>query len=433
VFDFGGGTFDVSVLDRDAGLLEIRTSRGDTELGGDDIDRAFVAWVLDRLGRDRSRIENDPRAMTRLIEAVERAKIALSDRVEVRLFEPFLAGEGSDSVSLDLVVHREQFEQVARPFVDRALLSVEAALRDAKLRPRDLHRILLVGGSSRIPLVGARVADLLGRPVVCDDSADRAVALGATLLAGRAAGLDIEEVLVDITPHTLAVGAVTDVNLDDWNVGAPKPGDLGVVAVIPRDTVVPVERTRLVHTMIENQTAAELPVVQGEAPRVGGNTFLGEVVVKDLPPSPAHSPVEVRFRLDLSGVLDVTATHLPSGKAASVTIEHSPYRLSEQTRQRAQAQIEALRDASGPSGAADSPPADERASEAELALAQALLARAERALSTPRHSDDQPAHEAAAVERVRTARADLAAAVTERGPDVGARSDALSDALLDLL
>jgi molecular chaperone DnaK len=412
VYDLGGGTFDVSILERDEGLLEVRASRGDTHLGGDDIDHALAQHVLGALASARDAVEKDPRAMTRIFEAVERAKIALSDRDDVRLFDPFLTGEGADAVHLDLALARDDVEGAARPFVLRTLEHLDAAMRDAGVRAADLSRVLLVGGASKMPIVRRMVAAHLGRPVHVDLDADRAVALGASMLAGRIGGAPIDEVLVDITPHTLAVGLADEAVLDF------ETDDLIAHPIIPRDTVVPVERKETVYTVSENQRAAELPIVQGEHPRMSGNTRLGTVTVEPLPPGPAHAPVEVVFRLDLSGVLHVRAQHLPSGLRADVHIADSPYQLTEQRRKSASAEVEAIR--------AASPAAEEGPSEGDLSLAHALLARAQRALEKGDGDDESRA-------RVHDARAALRAAIDAGASDLDERSDALSDALLDLV
>ncbi len=413
VYDLGGGTFDVSILERDEDLLEVRTSRGDTRLGGDDIDRALTDLVLERLGDKRASIEADPRAMTRLIEAVERAKIALSDRDEVRLFDPFLAGEGAGAAHLDLPLARADVDRVARPFVERTLGHIDSALRDAKVRATDLDRVLLVGGASKMPIVRALVAAHMERPAQLDLDADRAVALGASMLAGRIAGAAVAQVLVDITPHTLAAGALSgeaDYLDDDDLVAAP---------IIERGTVVPVERKRIVYTLMENQRTAVIPIVQGEHRLAAANIQLGEVVVEPIPPSPEHSPVEVTFRLDLSGVLHVSAQHVPSGTSAAVQIANSPYSLTAHRRAAAKAEVEALRASAGEGIAV------ERATETDLSLARAMLSRAEKAIS--RGGDP------AVVARVKAAVAALTASVDAAAPDTAEHTDALSDALLDLL
>jgi molecular chaperone DnaK len=414
VYDRGGGTFDVSILERDEGLLEVRASRGDTRLGGDDIDRALVSLVLERLGDKRAQVEADPRAVTRLLEAVERAKIALSDRDEVRLFDPFLTGEGADAAHLDMPLTRQDVNAAARPFVERTLACIDVALRDAKLGPRDLDRVLLVGGSSKMPLVRSMVAAHLGRPAQLDLDADRAVALGASQLAGRIAGESVAEVLVDITPHTLGVGVLSPDELPE------DEDDLLAEPIIPRGTVVPVERKKTVYTTHDDQHTAGLPIAQGEHRRLGMNTKLGELRVGPLPPSPACSPVEVTFRLDLSGVLQVAATHVPSGTSAAVEITNSPYRLTEERRVTAQAEIEALR------AAASEGDTVAAATESDLSLAKAMLSRAGRAL-------DDPARAPAAAARVRSAAAALEAAVEKKHPRTAELTDELSDALLDLM
>ena len=415
IYDLGGGTFDVSVLDRDEGFLEVKASRGDTLLGGDDIDRALLDLVLSRID-GAPKVRADPRARTRLLDAVERAKIALSSRDQVDLHEPFLAGKGEDAVHVELTLSRDDVDQVAKPLIERTLSSIDDALRDAGVSPQDLDGVLLVGGSSKMPLVGKMVGEHLDRPVTAHDQADRSVALGAAIVAGRAAGL-VEEVLVDITPHTLAAGVVG--GAEDMT-GAE--GDLTASAVIHRDTVVPVEQSETYYTMYENQRVVAFPIVQGEGGKVGDNTRLGNVHVADLPPSPAKSPVEVRFQLDLSGILHVIATHMPSGKSATVTIADSPYRLTESKRKEAAEQVEQLR--AGSDEAVDDAEAD-RADEGDLTLAKAMLARADKALAKAEDSDDK-----AKVERAREA---LSKAVEDASPDLEERMDELSDALLDLM
>lgn len=406
VYDLGGGTFDVSILDRDEGFLEVRSSRGDTQLGGDDVDRALVELVLGRLGDQRSAIDADPRALARLTEAVERAKIALSDRDEVKLFDPFLAGKGDAAVHLDMPLTRSDVDEVARPFVERTLKCIDDALGDAKVEPSSLQRVLLVGGSSKMPIVASMVSKHIGMPVVVDANADRAVALGASMLAGRAAGAEINEILVDITPHTLAAG-VRDPYADE---------DEGLLSspVIERDTVVPVERTKTYYTMLENQPAVQVPVTQGEETYVDDNTYLGEVWVEDLPPSPARSPVEVTFQLDLSGVLHVVAKHVPSGKTANVTFRDSPYRLTDQQRREAKAEVAALESSTG-----------EELTEGDRELARALVARAEKALEQAREGQEK--------ERVREAKEALEGALEAGDARVRELGDALSDALFDLM
>ena len=440
VYDLGGGTFDVSLLDLDEGLLEVQCSRGDTALGGDDIDAALVEHVLSTLGASRRSVEADLRAMTRLTEAVERAKIALSSRDEVRLFEPFLTGEGARAVNMDVRLTRTDLERIAAPFVNRTLECIDDLLNDVDISASQVDRVIMVGGSSKMPLVQQRVREHLDRPVLCDADADRAVAIGASLLGGRAGGEAVQSVLVDITPHTLAAGAVDASELVLSTLSArSRDEQLAAVPVIRRDTVIPVTRTQTVYTMWEDQSVAAVPIVQGEGPRVGDNTWLGEVCIEHIPPGPAHSPVEVSFGLDLSGVLNVTATHLPSGKSAQVRIADSPYRLSEQRRAAERAQVEALlaraseveNEPEALPDAEEARPAKRTkaasaATESELALARAMLARAEKAMQT--HGADEER-----LKPVRGVWGALRAAVEDRSQAVGELTDTLSDRLLDLL
>lgn len=418
VYDFGGGTFDTSILERDAGLLEVKTSRGDTALGGSDVDRALLRHVLARLGPDGARVESDTRAMTRLEESVERAKIALSERERVRVLEPFLTGQAAGAVHLDITLERSELERIAEPFIERTLSCIDRALADAKLTAARLDRVVLVGGMSRMPCVNRRVSEHLKRPVLVDPDADLVVARGAALLAGRIAGLDIDDVLIDITPHTLAAGVAdsdSPFNTED---------DIIASSVIPRDTIVPVERTRTYYTLHDDQSTIELPIVQGEAVLAKDNTRLGTVTVDDLPAGPRHAPVEVTFRLDLSGVLDVSALHVPSGKSTRVTFSDSPYRLSGQRLQSARKELESLRAIEPPVGSAHDAP-----SEAELSLAKAMVKRADSALasSLPTTEDPRPR------ERVEAARAHLVQTIEARAPDLIEATDELSDALLDLV
>ncbi len=426
VYDFGGGTFDVSVLERDADFLEVRASRGDTELGGDDIDAALVRHLLGKLGARAAAVESDPRARVRLLDAAERAKIALSDRDEVEVIEPYLAGQGAAAVHLEARLSRAELAQLAGPFVERSLVAVDEALRQARLVPRDLDRVLLVGGTSKLALVSERVSEKLSRPAFAALDADRAVGLGASLLAGRMAGEAVAGVLVDVTPHSICIGA------GEQGEAYDNDDELYAVPIIPRDSVVPVERTRTVYTVSDDQRRVSAPIVQGEHPRVGGNVKLGVLEVAGLGRSPAGSAFDVKLRLDLSGILHVSAVHRASGASASVVIAHGPYRLSEQRREAAQRNVMALRavevveedDEDSEEEAAPEPRAG-GSDEADRRLARALLARAERALASADAVGE------AVRDRVVRRAAELTRAV-ERGEALDAAIDALSDALLDL-
>ncbi len=274
--------------------------------------------------------------MTRVVEAVERAKIALSDKDEVRLFDPFLTGEGEGAVHLDLALTRADVEDVARPFVARTLEHIDAALRDAGVLARDTHRILLVGGSSKMPLVRRMIAAHLARPVHVDLDADRAVALGASLLAARIGGADIDEVLVDITPHTLSVGTADE----DFLEG--ETSDLVAHAVIPGTPSSPWSGAGRSTPSSKTSSPPSCPSGRASAracPATPSSAWCASSRCRRAP----GAPVEVTFRLDLSGVLHVRALHVPSGRSADVHIAESPYRLTEQVRRSAGAEVAAMR------------------------------------------------------------------------------------------
>ncbi|MEM6789869.1 MAG: Hsp70 family protein [Myxococcota bacterium] len=408
VFDLGGGTFDVSVLEREEELLEVLSSHGDTRLGGDDIDRAFYRWVIERLGRDGDVIERRPLASARLHQAVERAKHALSQKEEVRLVEPLIVEDGDVLIDVDLRVTRNELEELARPVVRKALGKVNEALRDARVRATDLDRVLLVGGATRMPLVEAMVAEHLDLPVSRDLDPDLAVAQGAAIIAARAMGTEVHTVLVDITPHTLVAGSLNPDDPFDAMVAAP---------IIRRGSVVPVERTESFITAYENQSGVDLPVGQGEEPLFDDVTYIGEVRLEGLPPSPAGSLVEVTYRLDLSGVLHVSAVHAASGLSAETRITKSPFRLTARQRKTARAELETLLAAHAPETTPD------------RSLALAMLKRAERALErAPAESGAR-----AAVEAARATLKGLVAAPEATEAQLEAALDKLSDALLDLM
>ncbi len=409
VYDFGGGTFDVSVLDREEGFLEVRSSHGDTELGGSDIDAALVDHVLSSLGERRALVERDPRAMSRLRDSLERAKIALSTASVVQLAEPFLAADGGgDVVNLDRELERTELERLLQPFVARTLACIDRALSDAGVEPSRLDRVILVGGSSKIPYVARRVSEHLNLPAQVDDDADLAVALGAQRLAGRTQGLAIDEVLVDVTPHTLSAGVLEGAR-----------DDVVAASIIDRNTVVPCEHKQTYYTLYDGQDAVVVPVLQGERHLAQDNTELGEIVVEGLPEGPAGSPIEVTFRLDLSGVLHAAATHVPSGLETRIRIADSPTRLTRKQRKSARTNLEALRRAS--------PTLQQTSTSAEATLARALLERAGAVLESKRATCTPEA-----LANIESAIAGVERALESDGEHLDEAADALSDALLDL-
>lgn len=404
VYDFGGGTFDVSVLERDEGFLEVCSSDGDTRLGGADIDEALLEHALRALGSRADAVRRDAAGMARLGAAMERAKIALSTRAQVDVFEPQLIKD----VHLEMSLGRADLERLAAPFVARSLRSVDRALASVGWPPDSLDRVLLVGGMSQMPLVEEMVGEHLGRAMSKTEEPELAVARGAAMLAGRADGVEVDEVLVDVTPHTLAVAV------------RGRDGEFQASPIIPRQSAVPVSRTRTFFTGTDGQPIVEVPVLQGEAIQVEDNAALGQVVIEHLPPSPAGSPVDVSLRLDISGLLHASAVHVLSGREAEVTIRRGPAALTRTEKRRARERIALIEQP----GERDIDGVDEE----QRRLASALLERADRVIDR----SESPSPE---LEALKGARTELATAL-ESGEDsqlLAELVDSLSGALLDLM
>ncbi len=396
VYDLGGGTFDVSVVEVGQDFTEVRASRGDTALGGDDIDLAFARLIASTWRHPEA--EQDPIAWARLTAAAERAKIALSERTTVRVRESFLLGD----LHLDLVLTREQLEDVARPIVEPTLRHVSDALADAGLVPANVHRLVLVGGQTKMPLVRTLLEEALDIPIHADVEPDTAVALGAGLLAGRLTGESVDALLVDVTPHTLAAGVLRD--LDE--------PDLMALPIIPRNTVVPATRSHVAYTVYPGQKEVRIPIGQGESPRFDALTTLGEVRLAGLTGKGAHQPVEIRFHLDASGVLTATAVERHSGREAEVVIADSPYALAERRR------------AGGARAVEDAVAASSSGLDDLRIVARRMLDQAGRA--HPEAPDRQAALQAAI-------QALEAALETTDADAIGQASDALADLLLELV
>lgn len=355
VYDLGGGTFDVSLVELTAGVVEVRASHGDTRLGGDDFDtrlaqhlaRRFVAESgVDLLAR--------PHAAARLLRAAEQAKITLSDHPFARVCEEFVGeipvqglrgggmpvrrGEqvGGSAVHLDCEVSRREFEALIRDLLQRTLDSVDRVLKDAGLAPNDIDRILLVGGSARIPLVWQLLAEHTGREPQLAINPEEAVALGAAIQAAIIAGQPIGAVLVDVTPFSLGIEIATQ-------MGGTIVPDI-YRPIIRRNTVIPATREEVFRTVYPGQDVVEVAVYQGEHPIASHNRFLGRFRVTDLqaetPGDPAR--VTVAFDMDVNGMLRVQATDRKTGQQKAITVTANSERLSADEISRAAANVAAL-------------------------------------------------------------------------------------------
>jgi molecular chaperone DnaK len=313
VFDLGGGTFDVTVLEIGDGVFEVKSTNGDTHLGGADFDQRIVGWLADEFKKEHNfDLRKDPSALQRLIEASEKAKVDLSSTSETTISLPFITfdPETRTPMHLEKKITRAQFESLIADLLERVRKPVLQALEDAKLSPSKIDEVILVGGSTRVPAVKALVEKLMGKTPNETVNPDEAVALGAAVQAGILSGDSSvgDIVLVDVTPLTL---------------GVEVKGGM-VAPLIPRNTAVPAKKTETFTTADHNQPGVEINVVQGERPMTADNKSLGRFKLEGIPPMPAGVPqIEVTFDIDTNGILHVAAREKSTGKEASIRIENT--------------------------------------------------------------------------------------------------------------
>ncbi|MEB3212867.1 MAG: Hsp70 family protein [Leptolyngbyaceae bacterium] len=337
VYDLGGGTFDVSIVEVTGNVTEVLASHGNNRLGGDDFDRQLQRHLADRfLQIHGTEVPQDAGTQARLMSAAERAKIELSEHAFVTVRQPFLASDGGKALHLDVEIAREDFESLIHPLLKETLEAIDRALSDADMTADDIDRVILVGGSTRIPLVQKMVEDhLLGTPVNSFEP-DLCVGLGAALQAGVLSGEDVESILVDVTPHSLGIAAVMDTPM------GPMPNMFSVI--IPRNTVIPTSRSEVYRTTMDQQDMVEVEVFQGENAIARENVPLGSFRIEGLPPKPAGAlQVEVHFDFDLNGILTVTAIEKGKGQQTSLVVNDAATgRLSSQELNQSREAIAAL-------------------------------------------------------------------------------------------
>jgi molecular chaperone DnaK len=310
VFDLGGGTFDVSVLEVSEGLLEVRSTSGDTHLGGDDFDHKIVDWLAsDFKSKEGVDLKNDSQALQRLTEAAERAKIELSSVAETTISLPFITANQEGPKHLEVKLTRALFNELTRDLVERCRKPVEQALSDAKLKPDELNEIVLVGGSTRIPAVQDLVKSLTGGKQPNQSvNPDEVVAVGAAIQAGVLAGEVKSVVLLDVTPLTLGIEAL-------GGVMAP---------LVERNTTIPCHKSQIFSTAADNQDAVDIEIYQGERPMTKDNKKLGAFRLDGIPAAPRGVPrIEVSFDLDANGILHVKARDEKTGREQKITITAS--------------------------------------------------------------------------------------------------------------
>ncbi len=309
VFDFGGGTFDISILEVGSGVVEVKSTNGDTHLGGDDLDQVVIEWMEEEFKKDQGvDLSKDRMAVQRLKEAAEKAKIELSSTMETDINLPFITADTSGPKHLTLRLSRSKFEQMIEPLVERTLAPSRQAIKDAGLEAKDIDEVILVGGSTRIPMVQKLVTDLFGKEPNKGVNPDEVVAIGAAVQAGVLAG-DVKDILLlDVTPLSLGVetlGGVTDV-------------------VIERNSTIPVNKSKVYSTADDNQNQVEIHILQGERSMASDNRTLGRFQLIGIPPAPRGVPqIEVAFDIDANGILHVSAKDRGTGQEQKIEITSS--------------------------------------------------------------------------------------------------------------
>jgi molecular chaperone DnaK len=318
IYDLGGGTFDVSVLEVFQGAREVRATLGNSRLGGDDFDEKLVASFVDQLKRERGvDVREDAQAMARLRRAAEQAKIALSLDTRVLVREEFIARTGKESLHFEREVTRRELEGSIAPFIDSTLDLSRRAIADAGIRPDELSCICLVGGSTRIPLVRARLEEEFRLPIHEEIDPDLAVGLGACLQAALLQGRDVGRILVDVAAHSLGIRAIGDD--DSWEAASDM-----FAPILHRNTVLPATRVEEFYTVVDDQEMLQVEVFQGEHSRASENTAVGSFAVK-LAPRPEGAPVRVAFSYDLNGVVRVSVSQpgVEGEQSASLSVADS--------------------------------------------------------------------------------------------------------------
>ncbi|HNP89116.1 MAG TPA: molecular chaperone DnaK, partial [Candidatus Woesebacteria bacterium] len=309
VYDFGGGTFDISILELGEGVYEVKATNGDTHLGGDDFDKAIWDWIADEFKKENGvDLRKDPQALQRIRDAAEKAKIELSTSLETEINQPFITQGKEGPLHLTMKLTRAKLESLTADLIEKSIAPVKACLKDAKLTIKDIDEVILVGGMTRMPKMIEAVKEFFGKEPNRSVNPDEAVALGAAIQAGVLGGEVKDVLLLDVTPLTLGIETLGQVS----------------TPLIARNTTIPTSKSQVFSTAADNQTSVEINVLQGERPMAPDNKSLGRFILDGIPPSPRGIPqIEVSFDIDANGILNVTAKDKATGRSQSVSIKGS--------------------------------------------------------------------------------------------------------------
>lgn len=334
VYDLGGGTFDVSVIEINSGVIEVRATHGNTQLGGDDFDAALVKYIAEDFRQQHGvDLRADRRAMARLTRAAEHAKIALSNAPFATIREEFIATAQGKPIHLEMEIERSRFEALINDMLESTIECVQQALEDASLTTDEINEVLLVGGSTRIPLLSDMIADVIDVEPHLEIDPELCVAMGASVQAGIIAGEPIDAILVDVTPYSLGIEAAT------LDMGSPVFDQYSVI--IKHNTPIPVSKSEVYTTLSPNQDTVEIKVYQGEESIASQNTFLGEFRLEGIKRTKRGAPeIVVNFDYDVNGIVHVSAQDKQTGREKEIAVTDTPDRLTEEQKTEATERFE---------------------------------------------------------------------------------------------
>jgi molecular chaperone DnaK len=403
VFDLGGGTFDVSILELGDGVFEVKATSGNNRLGGDDFDQRIIDYLATEFKKETGiDLRNDKMAMQRLKEAAEKAKIELSGVATSNINLPFISADADGPKHLDINLTRAKFDEMTVDLVEKTMVPTRQALSDAGLQPSDINKILLVGGSTRIPAVQEAIRKFLGKEAHKGINPDECVAIGAAIQAGVLAGEVKDVLLLDVTPLSLGIETLGGVT----------------TKLIERNTTIPTSKSQIFSTAADNQTSVEIHVLQGERSMAADNKTIGRFTLTGIPPAPRGVPqIEVKFDIDVNGIVNVSAKDMGTGKEQSMTITASTKLEDDEIdRMVKEAEMHAAEDA-------------KRKEEVEVRnQADSMVYQAEKAIK-----DFQDKADPAAIEKVQKANDELKEAVKSNNiDDIKAKLEALTGPLYEL-